>query len=291
MNSGIKALWHLIIDKIFRARNKARRLFLNMQIFNGQRSRSDSEATFYVDSLKKIINPDQFQNFRRDFDYREILEHVDYWTGKRYLDRIKSLGFSAQDLIELAIRNDKVGNPRKYKYTNLPPVSPTSLRYLSVACELISHFESLDDLNIVEIGAGYGGQYSILSHMFNIKSYAIYDLPDAQVLINEFLLRTGTRRMPEMKDITKIEEESFDLVISNYAFSELPIIIQEEYLDLILINCNRGYMIMNSGMQNKTHRSDGKIEIGKIRNKISNLEIIPEVPKTSLDNYVALWGS
>lgn len=290
MNSEVTAVWHLLCDKIMRARNKARRQILNMRVFNEQNSVSDSEATFYLDSLKKIIYTDQFRNFRRDYDYREILEHVDYWTGKKYLIRIADLGFDINELIELAARNDQIGNPRKYSYKNLPPVSPTSLRYLSVACELIHHFKSLDNLNIVEIGAGYGGQYAILSQLFNMKSYSIYDLPEAQSLISEFVSNIKVQPQPTMKDINQIEAGNFDLVISNYAFSELPSAIQEVYLDRILKQSSRGYMIMNSGMHNETQRSFGKISVGKIQEKIENVEILPELPKTSADNYVAIWG-
>lgn len=288
MNSKVLCATHLTFDKFLRFRNKARRFFRRKSAHNTQAS--DSEASFYVASLERIINSEKKHNFRRNFDYREVLEHVDFQTGNLYLNRMQSLGFDVNKLIQIGLPNDSYGNPRTYKYTKTLSVSPTTLRYLATACEMVTLFDSLDDARVVEIGAGYGGQFAILSRMFKLKSYSIYDLPQAQKLTEYFLRETKVSLSPRMLDINKIESSSFDLVISNYAFSELPKLIQKNYLDLILANSSKGYLIMNTGKSNETGRSNGKLELSDISNVLPHSRVLPEIPLTSPDNYVLTWG-
>jgi hypothetical protein len=39
----------------------------------------------------------------------------------------------------------------------------------------------------------------------------------------------------------------YDLVISNYAFSELPSELQTRYIEKIILKAKRGYLTINSG--------------------------------------------
>jgi putative sugar O-methyltransferase len=289
MNSMMLSAFHLTLDKFLRVRNRARR-FLAKNISN-QSQLSDSETSFYVPSLVKITETAVKQNFRRNFDYREILEHVDFRTGQLYLDRIKSLGFDVNQLIRIGLPNDSYGNPRTYKYENLPRVSPTTLRYLAVACEISTQFDSLDNANIIEIGAGYGGQLAILSRMYKLESYSIYDLPQAQELTKHYLTSAGVDLTPKMLDVNQVKAANCDLIISNYAFSELPSDIQMNYLTNVLANSTRGYLIMNSGKLNETGRSKGKLHLSEIRSILPDTKVLPEIPLTGPDNYVLTWGS
>ena len=261
-----------------------------VRVFSSETNLSDSQTSFYVESLRKILATPELGSFRRNFNYREILEHVNFSTGKAYINRISELGYSIEELIALGINNDRCGRPRVYRYGRLPEVSPTTLRYLSVACELEKTFGSLDGMNILEIGAGYGGQMSIIARMFKIKSYSIYDLSEAQSLINKYANEIELPITPKMLDINNIENTSFDLVISNYAFSELPREVQIEYAQKTLRNSRKGYMIMNSGLRNKTTRSDGKLKYEELNILVPEMSVIEEIPLTSVDNYIILWG-
>lgn len=283
------AAMHLVCDKFLRLRNKLRRSLRKKTVFNPKNKVSDSQASFYTDSLLKIKKNQELNNFRRNFDYREILEHVNYSTGKKYIERIQILGFDLKELIALGIENDQIGNPRTYKYGKLAQVSPTTLRYLSVACEIQTRFGNLDGMKVVEIGAGYGGQMAVLSRMFKLSSYDIYDLPDAQALISKYTDAINVPLKPTMLDINSIEEKNADLLISNYAYSELPSHVQSEYLSKVLSNCNRGFMIMNSGLTNLTGRTEGKLLIDEIQKKLPKSVIEKEIPLTSEDNYLLTW--
>jgi hypothetical protein len=55
------------------------------------------------------------------------------------------------------------------------------------------------------------------------------------------------------------------------------------------LNSASGFMIMNSGLTNKTGRSTGKLTITEIREFLPNLKIVEEIPLTGPDNYVILW--
>ena len=288
MNSKVVWISHLTVDKFLRLRNRLRRFLVNKSANETQLS--DSESSFYLSSLEKINSSASRRNFRRIYDYREILEHVDFQTGQNYLNRIENLGFDIHELIKIGLPNDAYGNPRTYTFNNSPKISPTTLRYLAVACELQAIFGSLENSNIIEIGAGYGGQLAILSRMYNLKSYSIYDLPQAQELIGHYLNSIGVALKPRMLDIDNVTPGSYDLIISNYAFSELPNDIQKKYLTNTLSRSTKGYLIMNSGKSNETGRSRGKLDVSEIRSYLPPSKLLPEIPLTSPDNYVLTWG-
>ena len=47
---------------------------------------------------------------------------------------------------------------------------------------------------------------------------------------------------------------------------------------------------MNSGRENLTGRSEGKITLNELKELIPNLTVLEESPKTSDDNYLVTWG-
>jgi hypothetical protein len=89
----------------------------------------------------------------------------------------------------------------------------------------------------------------------------------------------------------EITNKSWDLAISNYAFSELPSALQLEYLEKVLKKSHSGFMIMNSGRTNLTGRSEGKLTLDQIVRHLTDVIIVEETPKTSDDNYILIWGS
>jgi putative sugar O-methyltransferase len=222
------------------------------------------------------------------YDYREILEHVGFKLGKEYLSRIAEIDPTILSNIEDFKQNDTIGNPRRYKFPGVGEISPTTLRYVSVAAEIRTLFGGTGQKSIVEIGAGYGGQCSILNKLDYFQNYTIYDLPKVQKLIRSYLDENRISQVSYPEQIST-PNSKYDLVISNYAFSELPRRIQVHYLENVLIHSRNGYMIMNSGDINKTGRSAGKMTLQELLAKIPNARVLPEIPKTGPDNYVLVW--
>ena len=186
-------------------------------------------------------------------------------------------------------RNDSVGSPRSYMYPEFEKISPTTLRYIAVALDINKEMDIKRIHKIVEIGAGYGGQAAILDKFIPNLEYFIFDLPLVQKLIDKYLSSLGMRNFTHLSLADSMENREFDLVISNYAFSELPRNLQIEYLERVLLKSKNGYLIMNSGRGNATGRSSGKLSLKELSERIPGLLVKEEIPLTSPDNYVIYW--
>jgi len=178
-----------------------------------------------------------FENFKRNPIYNEILEHVPKHEGLTYYSNIPD----ANNFIGL-FPNDSIGNPNKTQYGKYF-LSPTTLRYIKILCDIKKRFRTIDNLNICEIGIGYGGQFLALDTIFSIKHYVFIDLPGACALTEKYLSKFTTKCPYSFK--SKIEESEYDLVISNFAFTEFPKQLQEEYLIKIVSKAKRGFLILN----------------------------------------------
>lgn len=262
------------------------------QIFSTDVSASDSESTDYSSFVKLVTtNEKKFKSFRSNFYYRQILEHVDFQLGLKYFnlltEKSKSMLINYSEIVALS----SIGSPRRYCYPKLGLISPTVIRYQYVSQELNRLFGDSLGTNIAEIGVGFGGQFVVLEKNFKVNSYAIFDLPHVINLTHKVVRVTGA---PEKKiidcDIDQPKLEQCDLVISNYAFSELPKEIQAGYIEGVLKNSRRGYLIMNSGRTDFSGRSSGKYSLKELKKLLPEFEVLPETPLTGPDNYVIVWG-
>lgn len=253
---------------------------------------SDSQKSNYVSAVLSVVgDPKEFHEFRRKNSYREILEHMNYKQGSLYFDSIQEIRNKLQiDLNwEEIKKNDDVGNPIKYKYKSIGELSPTTLRYVNVGLQIKELFgDSLK--SAVEIGAGYGGQARILDEFFGLASYTIYDLPEVNELIAKYLSCFKLNFNLQFGDIDQTEDTKWDLVVSNYAFSELPKSLQFEYVKKVFLNSRRGFVIMNSGLSNVTGRSEGKLQAKELLDLIPGSTLKEETPLTGPDNYLLTWG-
>lgn len=252
---------------------------------------SDSQKTYYQKAVSKILKSKfRLKRFRRIYNYRKIVETVTYREGEEYLKRIEFLGLPLTSDFSKFFMNDFFGKPTRYRYPSIGKVSPTTLRYISVAMELKKLFGDGLMGKFVEIGVGYGGQASILKEFFKISEYGIYDLEDVQELTERYLAQIGKTRNIKMYSLVNNSAVRWDLVISNYAFSELPSDLQKIYIEKVLSKSERGYLVMNSGMTNHSGRSDGKLTIEELRKLLPEFQIFEEIPNTGPDNYVIVWG-
>jgi putative sugar O-methyltransferase len=280
-----------IFDLPLKGIAKLLRYFNRKSHFTQSSIQSDSETTRYSKIVWKFINSEKsFKRFRRQYDYRIILEHVDFKLGKRYIDKITEISPSFFVNNFHLIKNDLVGSPRVYRYRGIGTISPTTLRYVSVMLEIKKIFNANRPIKIAEIGIGYGGQFVILDEFMEVESYSGFDLPQVLKLSDKFISSVSNNHKFIAKDIYNIKKEDFDLVISNYAFSELPIQIQREYLEKVIFHSKMGYMIMNSGNLDITGRSKGKIGLDELNQSINGLEVLKESPLTGPDNYLLVWG-
>lgn len=256
---------------------------------------SDSEKTPYIEHVEKVLqNNDFFSRFRKDYEYRHILEHVSYKQGLAYIEKINVYGEDPTIFSEFIRRTRGQGKPREYNYKKIGLVSPTILRYLATLVE-IRHLFALDYNPVVaEVGIGFAGQISTFLEYLNPGEICTYDLPQVQELASRYLqLVLSSTDVTKVKheDIYDIQFKETDLVISNYAFSELPEKIQREYIEKLFINSSAGYLMMNSGRTNYTGRSSGKLSLSEILELLPGSSVFEESPKTGPDNYLIIWGN
>lgn len=278
------AAWHML---------KAQRHKLpwgDRQFVHAEEFRSDSEKGDYVTSIAGILGTQRsFENFKRDAVYRRILEHVSEREGAQYLEILQSRNDGVLDTaIDTVLRLDSVGNPVKYRYPGFDTdLSPTTLRYVKVASDLFGLF-GRDHARIAEIGCGYGGQTLTNDKLLGFQHATLFDLPVVNQLIKRYL---GSVILDGAFKATTLNEElpqAYDLAISNYAFSELPAILQRAYIAKVLSCAERGYLTMNSGIGGE--RDLGKLSLDDLRALLPPFTLVEEQPLTSKTNYIILWG-
>ena len=235
--------------------------------------------------LQATYDYNAFNNFRRQPIYNEILDHTSEEQGKEYLEEISS-DPEILEAINNFKANDEYGNPHVYEYPEVGTISPATLRYIKVLADLKGHFTSLNDLNICEIGIGYGGQCRVINGFYGASTYTLVDIQPALGLTQRYLDNYIIHSVLTYRTMNELSIANYDLVISNYAFTELPRVIQDVYLNKVILNSKRGYITYNQitphGFQ--SYSKDELIEI------IPGSRILQEKPLTSPHNCIIVWG-
>lgn len=206
-----------------------------------------ADTTPYAEICIEAVEDDEvFQKFKKDSRYTAILEHVSPEHGQRYFNGIMQYELD-DELIESFKENDKIGGSRVIDYGEpFGQVSPSTLRYVQNTLD-IAHFVGEGEISkIVEIGGGYGGLCKTISCLCDFDEYHIYDIEPASKLQEKYLSNFDVNKKVSFhSSIEPIED--VDLVISNYAYSELNIDLQDAYYENVIKNAKRVYMILNRG--------------------------------------------
>jgi len=203
------------------------------------------DTTPYAEICREAVEDDKvFAKFKQDPRYTAILEHVSPEHGGRYIEHILEYELN-DEMIDEFKDNDDLGGSNRVDYGEpFGKVSPSTLRYIRNALD-ISYFFGEGELNkIVEIGGGYGGLCKTISCLCDFDEYHIYDIEPASKLQEKYLSKFGIKAVhhsvPE-------ETKDIDLVISNYAYSELGENLQDLYYNNVIKNAKKVYMILNRG--------------------------------------------
>ena len=230
-----------------------------------------------------------FNSFKRNPEYNAILEHVSEDQGRLYRQHIDTYFPDYLCKLDQFKENDKHGSPVVYEYEGIGRISPTTLRYIKVLSDLRQLFGTLDTFNIIEIGVGYGGQCKVISDFFNINKYYLVDLNEALNLADKYLKKLNVKnvRIVRPLEITTLDQ-GFDLIISNYAFTELSRDIQELYLNKILLRSAHGYITCNFVSKEFGIDSFSGTELQQ-RLGFFNIKRLEEFPLTHKDNAIFFW--
>lgn len=272
--------------KIFKRLEKV--LFHQQSAGSPNTSISDSDDLGYLKSVKDAVaNEDNLLKFRADAGYQQVLEHVSISLGQKYLDEIVSRYSShPESVFDKLSQLSEFGRPPVHDYPGIGQVSPTILRYVKVAYEMNELFGDLSKMRLGEIGVGFGGQAAVLEKLFGVKDFVAFDLPEVLSLCQIFLARTESRINLRVVDGREPKPVEVDLVVSNYAFSELARNVQDAYLDNVILRAKSGYMIWNNL---STKNLDG-YSLKAIVRKIPGSRVLKEVPLSSKANRLVVWG-
>ena len=167
-------------------------------------------------------------------------------------------------------------------------ISPSTLRYVKVLHDLMVHFGDLSNLKICEIGVGYGGQARIIFAKFpRVAQYHFVDLQSVLNLSKKYLSHFSDISADLcFHTLDNLPQNNYDLVISNYAFSELSRAIQELYLEQIINHSKHGYITYND-ISSDDLASYKISEYPKIIRK--DIRILDENPLTHPLNRIVVW--
>jgi hypothetical protein len=243
------------------------------------------EYTTYLQATVEALADDKsFNRFRSNRKYMWVVETVNDDNGELCLNYIKENYPLVYSHLKKFKSNDYVGGPEIFHYADHNiSLNPTTCRYIKVLGDLIELFGSLDGLNIIEIGSGYGGQCKVIHELFTPKSYTIVDLDQVLELNKKYLGSFGKTFIP--RSIEDKAEIKYDLCISNYAFSEFDRPYQTLYAEKIIKNSTNGYMILNFiGQRLEPHMTEAEIYA------LHEGKTFPEYPPSGA-NILYTWGS
>ena len=256
------------------------------QVGNSSITDSDMFASYPSLCGSAVKNSEIFKKFRSSRVMVDALDHVSIEQGNGYIAEILKYTSWSEKFTKVLVEIDKVGEPRKFRFRPYGTFSPTLLRYLKVYTDLKRNFGSLQNLNIVEIGIGFGGQASLISLLDKPLSYIYYDLPPVLELAQKFTKVLNVPGNFTFIDGRNPKPSKPDLVISNYAFSELNRDVQDQYLKNVVLSSPRGYITWN----HLSAENLGGYSLAELIRLIPNSQIFPEKPITSESNAIIVWG-
>ena len=227
-----------------------------------------------------------FQTFRSHPSYCEIVETLhSFEYGIFFLHEINAKYPHLLPYFKKICLEDIVGGPISFYYEQIGKISPTVLRYVKIVGDLQREFGNLSNFNIVEIGGGFGGQCKIINDICGFANYAIIDLPECTPLINKYLLSFSITNFRTINNDALSEPYQYDLIISNYAISEIDRIEQLHYMTMILDLAPRGYIIYNHFPQVNPFPLDEFVAL--LQNNHKKIKVIAEDPGKMGD--IIIW--
>jgi putative sugar O-methyltransferase len=234
-------------------------------------------AAAYLDVCRRATDSPDWAAFKRDPAYTRVLEHVTQEQGCAYLEIICAEYPELMYYLGQFGKNDRLGDPHLARCV-VWDISPTTLRYIKVLGDLLNWFDALDDLDIVEIGGGYGGQCKIVADVCRFRSYTLVDLPVVTRLQTRYLTELDVRNW-QVATPDALPDRPYDLAISNYAVSELDAEGQAFYFGRVLRRSRRGYLTWNGRALPALEGLPGQVWVENER------------PQTGEHNRLIVWGA
>ncbi len=214
----------------------------------------------YIEAVREAIKQQPAEwTFKRDWRYREVLEHTPLEFARIMFDwsRKKMPQIDLDLICSLARKNDNFGAPTQLPIEGLGFYSAGNMRYLCHAIKVWQYLDSLKlpEVDIVELGGGYGGLalwIRGLASMFrtHVDSYVMIDLPEVCALQRMVAQHVGLDATAmdgtDETVFAMFEHGTRPLVcLSAYAFSEFEQKTRDWYAERLLKHCQYGWMVWN----------------------------------------------
>ena len=141
-----------------------------------------------------LVSEEVFDGFKRNSVYNSIVGMASDWQAEVWYNNIKENFPSIFNRLEEFKHNDTVGDPEVWDSKESGLISSSTLRYLHTVCDIKTHFGSMNDKNVVEIGVGYGGLCYMLHTYYKLRNYHLVDLDNAILLVRKYLKRLGMHK-------------------------------------------------------------------------------------------------
>jgi hypothetical protein len=228
----------------------------------------EEEDYVHVDICEEALtNEVVFNTFKSDPKYQHILEHTSVHYGREYAKLIinEYSDYASKLDWEKLKENDSIGKPNVINFPSLseynksPNYSPSTLYYVYRGLDIIHKLlQDGKDINILEIGGGYGGQCKLIMDMcemlnISINSYGIIDLKYPSRLQNKYLSKFTYSNISfyEYGNITDFSVfKNYNKFFSNYALTEFDKHIQDSYVDNIIKYIEKFYILCNLPITN-----------------------------------------
>lgn len=232
-----------------------------------------------------------FNSFRKNDIYRNIVESPhEKECGNMILDLIK---IQYPDLLQFfghICTEDTIGGPIQFDYAGIGIVSPTVIRYVQIVGDLMREFGDLGQLKIVEIGCGFGGQCKIINNICGFSHYTMIDLPECVELIKKYMSHFEISNISTVDCYSLKEKIPCDLVISNFAFSEICKEGQLLYMEKIINDAPCGYMHYIYSPEIQPFTIQELVTMLKIKNK--KVKVITfTTPFYTQSDKIIIWHS
>ena len=255
-------------------------------------------ALGYSHSVNRfLVSEPDFLGFKSNPNYNSIVGMAADWQAEVWYNNIKDNFPSIFNRMDEFIVNDTVGKPALWE-SETGPISPSTLRYLHTLCDVKTHFGSLNNKSVVEIGVGYGGLCYMLHTYYDLFDYHLVDLDNVVLLTRKYLNRIGMHKsisyasgMQNMHTRSFGSEEevnmqphgfTYDLAISEFCLSEMDDAGIDDYYDEYILTSNSIYLLMNMHDELRKANFIKKVE------KDFDIEVLEEFPVSDWPNYVII---
>lgn len=245
--------------------------------------KSDSSFVKHLNSVS--IEDITTMNFKSSSAFTNIVDNVSEIQGQQYMNLIEEEfpEITHNNFRVFVNINDKYGNANKSIYEKdkkLLYTNPSNMRYIYLALLILTNLKLCGNVDVVEIGSGYGGLFLAINHFsrimnISVKNYILIDLPEMNIITRKNLdAHRNVISIPYMimtaNDSSNQIPKNNLYLISNYCFTEIDSVLRNNYVSYIIPKVSHGFMVWQTCMNNEVRNDNIATVLNKPITKVEN---------------------